>query len=860
MIRFGAFEIYPENRRLLKAGAPLSVGARAFDLLCVLIERRDRVVSKDELLDAVSPDVVVEENNLPVQIGQLRRLLGADAIATVPGRGYRFAADMQAAPDAGETDAAAPATSLRAVGRAPGNLPEQAPVLFGRDEAIDALAGLLCAHRLVSVVGPGGIGKSSVARAVAHAVGGRSSDGAWRVELAGLEDARRVPHAIAQALEISLQGDRPEAALVADLAPRSILLVLDNCEHLLDGVAAVVQAILQRAPHVTVLTTSQEPLHVQGEQQYRLMPLDVPDGSREMDPRSFPAVALFETRLRAAARHFAMTEASVDAIADICRRLDGLPLAIELAAARAATLGLGAVRDNLDAQLRLLGGGDRSAPPRQRTMRAALQWSFNLLGPGEQAVFSRLGVCVRGFTIDLAAAPAADGALAPLEVIEHLASLVDKSLVMVEGQDRPRYRLLESARAFALEQLDPNELAAARTRHAAAVAAIFAGADDLNRDGEIDSATHDALLRPELGNLRAAHAWATGPAGDPEIALTLAACAAGLDDFAAECVAWLLAARPDAGRGTATTATLARYWRAVAASTMNARIPRSLQAEASRRAAALYRQLDQPRRVYSALIQLAKHCTARRENDAAREAAAAAHALEDAAWPAMLRVHLLRVEGYLARDAGDLVAALAMFREAVRLSELTQDWILEVIARANLADLLWQTGPLEEAAATGIALADELHGARATESDEVVVLSNLMGVLSELGRVEEACAVAQRALPLMQRRKMYYLEHWAYLFGCRGQIAVSKALLGAAQSARARQALGERDVLGAQAHTVVGVPTPPDYNEVRIVAKLRASLGLGADEVDPDVVAGGRLHEAEWLVLITQALAAPTGA
>jgi predicted ATPase/DNA-binding winged helix-turn-helix (wHTH) protein len=855
LIRFGPVEIYPESRRLLKGGSPLSVGARAFDLLCALIERRDRVVSKDELLDVVWPDVVVEENNLPVQIGQLRRLLGADIIVTVPGRGYRFAADVQAAPQPGHGEIAA-ASSVGAAAPPPGNLPERVPVLFGRDAAIDALAKLLCTYRLVSVVGAGGIGKSSLARAVAHALVGRWSDGTWRVDLAGLDDARGVPHAIAQALAISLQGDPPEAALVAELAPRSILLVLDNCEHLLDGVAAVAQAILERAPHVTVLTTSQEPLHLPGEQQYRVTPLDTPATRSDVDARSFPAVALFEARLRAAARHFPITEASLDAIVDICQRLDGLPLAIELAAARAATLGLEPVRDNLDARLRLLGGGDRSAPPRQRTLRAALQWSFSLLDSGEQAVFRRLGVCLGGFTVDLAQALAADETLAPVEVIEHLASLVDKSLVMVEAQHRPRYRLLESARAFALEQLDPKELAAIRARHAAAVAGIFAGADDANRDGDIASATHDALLRPELGNLRAAHAWASGHGGEPEIALTLAACAAGLDDFAAECVAWLLAARPHAERAAAKTASLARYWRAVAASTMNGRIPRALQAEASRRAAELYRELDQPRRVYSALIQLAKHCTARGANDAARDAAAAAHALEDPSWPAMLRVHLLRVDGYLARDAGDLVAALALFREAVRLSVLTQDWVLEVIARANLADLLWQSGPLEEAAAKGLALADELHGARATESDEAVVLSNLMGVLCELGRIDEACVIARRALPLMQRRRTYYLEHWAYLFGCSGQIAASKALLGAAESARSRQAIGERDDLAASPQPVVGVPTPPNYNEVRIVAKLRASLGLGPEDVDPEVVGGRRLREPEWVMLITHALSA----
>jgi len=861
VIRFGSFELWPERRHLVKDGVVVPIGARAFDVLSALVERRARIVAKGELLDAAWPGVVVEENNLPVQIGQLRKVLGASSIATIPGRGYRFTAPVV---DEGEpTNAAtmrAAGSSSAASGRARGNLAADPPRLFGRGAALAALAALVTAHRLISVVGAGGIGKSSLAHAVAHSLAGRWPEGEWVVDLAGLADPRRVPHAIAQALALSLLGEVPGDELVAAIAGRSMLLVLDNCEHLLDAVADLAQAIVQRAANVTVVATTQEPLHLPSEQQYRVLPLETPARATSQGARDCGAIAMFAARLRAAARDFEMSDRSLALIVDICRRLDGLPLAIELAAARAATLGLAPVRDNLDARFRLLTGGARSSPPRQQTLRAALEWSTKLLEADEQAVFRRLAVCVGGFSVELAQAVAADGELERTIALDHLATLVDKSLVMAEGRHVPRYRLLESARAFALEQLADGERAQTLARHARALADLFTRADDANRDGEVTSEEHDTLLRPELGNLRAAYGWATGGDNHLQVAVTLASCAAALDDFGVECADWLLALRAHVEGGALDGAVRARYWRAVAASTMNGRIPRALQADAARRAASLYAEFGEPRRAYSAFIQLAKHCTARGENDAARRAADEARALERAEWPAMLRVHLLRVDGYLARDAGELDKAIVIHREAVRLSALTEDWRLEVIARANLAELLWQVGPLDEAAEVGRSLADALRTRPATALDEAMVLSNLMGTLCDLGRIDEASETARAALPVMRRAKTYYLDEWAYLFWCRGQLDASKALLGAADRERLRQATVERDSRIAAVGAAVGVPTPPAYNEARIVARLRSALGLGRGSFDAEVAAGAALREPEWLVLISKALAGNAGA
>ena len=299
----------------------------------------------------------------------------------------------------------------------------------------------------------------------------------------------------------------------------------------------------------------------------------------------------------------------------------------------------------------------RSSLPRHQTLRAALEWSYNLLEPDEQAVLRRLGVCAGGFTVELAQSVAGDAGLEPWSVLDHLASLVDKSLVMVEGQHAPRYRLLESARVRA---------GAARGRRAGA--GTFAPCTPWLRYSRAPTTTTATAksaprctmrARPELGNLRAAYEWARASDGDLQLAVTLASCAAALDDFGVECVDWLLALHPLVEGDALDGEVRARYWRAVAASTMNGRIPRALQAEAAERAAVLYRELGKPRRIYSALIQLAKHQTARGESEAAGRATEEARALERPEWPAMLRTHLLRLDGHMVREAGAFEDAVA---------------------------------------------------------------------------------------------------------------------------------------------------------------------------------------------------------
>ena len=434
--RFDRFELNPAERSLLLEGQPAVLGARAFDVLMALVERRGRVVSKEEILEAAWPGLVVEENNLAVQISTLRKLLGPRLIATVAGRGYQFAGQLI---EAG-TAPAAPAAEARTQ-------------LIGRESELEALTAMLAEHRLVTLVGAGGIGKTSLAEAWRQEHG--SGQVTW-VELATLVDAPGAPRALPQAVAAALGV--PVGELPAALAAQPQTLVLDNAEPLADAVAHWAQAALAAAPRLRLLVTSQVPLRLQVEHVYRIGALPLPD--ERVSPAQalgFGAVALFVERARASDPQFALTPSNVGTVAEICRRLDGVPLALELAAARVGALGLGALAAALDERFRVLGGGSRAAPARQRTLRAALEWSYGLLDAETQALLRCLGGFGSGFTLQ-DAQQAAAAAMPPIDawaVLAALGALVENSLVNVEnveGGDTPSYQLPESTRLFALDQ------------------------------------------------------------------------------------------------------------------------------------------------------------------------------------------------------------------------------------------------------------------------------------------------------------------------------------------------------------------------------------------------------------------------
>src|SRR5271169_4900633 len=470
-IAFGRFLLLPHRRELLADGRPVKLGGRAFDVLMALIEAHGAVVSKNALMERVWPERIVEENNLQWQISALRAAFDADRhlIRTVPGRGYQFTAKTDAAYGSPEADAGTPigaaqpdAREARRDGEIPGelpptNLPEPISELVGRDDVLDEILSLASAHRLVTLTGAGGIGKTRLALAAARRLLPQFADGVWLAEFSPIADPGLVPVTVAASIGLDLGGGDVSAQRVPQaLAGRQMLLVLDTCEHVIGAAAALAEAVLHAGGTLRLLATSREPLRAEGGWVYPVPPLAVPteDAEDADELLRYGGVRLFAERLRAAEPHFAPDRRSAAMIAAICRRLDGIPLAIELAAARASALGIEALAARLDDRFHLLTGGSRTALPRHQTLRATLDWSYELLPEPERVVLRRLGVFATAFSLDAASAVAASAEVTPSDVLEVLSSLVAKSLVLTESDDRTeRYRMLDTTRAYALEKL-----------------------------------------------------------------------------------------------------------------------------------------------------------------------------------------------------------------------------------------------------------------------------------------------------------------------------------------------------------------------------------------------------------------------
>jgi len=710
LVAFGRFEWRPAQRQLLADGAPTSLKGRALDVLQVLVTHRDRVVTKSELLDLVWRDTFVEEANLHVQVSALRKVLGPSAIATIPGSGYRFTAAV-AGDEALPKQAATFAAYVAPADFQPGSVLPQQPLLIGRDDELRALATLLAAERLVTLAGPGGVGKTRLALAAAAqqaALRDAWPDGVWWVDVAAVHDPLQMVPAVAQVLHMPMHAGRGSAGLAEALHGRRLLLVMDNCEHLIDAAAALANA-LRSAPQVHLLVTSQELLNVPGERLLRLQPLSLPGPGESADER-FGAVQLFVERARAVDRGFALDPGSAMAVADICRQLDGLPLAIELAAARVRQLGVQALRQRLGDSLRLLSGGSRTAMPRQRTLRAALEWSHALLVPAEQVVLRRLGVFVGGFTLKLAQQVAADkatddspGALDDWAVLDALGGLVDRSLVALEAGEKARYRLLETMRLFALEQLAQHgELQCQRERYARAIAAFYASHDDARwGDGE-QSAGGDSMPAAiaELDNARAALDWARS-AGDHGLTIQLAAFTAAVFHqvgAAAEVVPTLSALRPhlDDAPPAAQVALLLRLGSLGRSIGISADELRRLKHEA----VDLARANGMRRRLHSALAALGWSVATDGDPLAARAALAEALALERPHDPPTMRVPRLGLELKLAEQSGDLEATItAAYAAHAAFEQVAGVASAQAASASNLRYFLSAAGRFDESAA-----------------------------------------------------------------------------------------------------------------------------------------------------------------
>jgi predicted ATPase len=463
-VAFGPFRLLPTRRVLLEREKPIRLGSRAFDILVALVERAGDLVSKEELMARVWPNTFVEESNLKVQVAGLRRVLGDRRgsnryLATISGRGYRFVAPV--------TRAEVLSTPIARAHHLP------APIvrMIDRTDAVAALTAQLSRHRLVTIVGPGGIGKTTVALAVAKGLLGAYADGVRFVDLASVRDPVQVPGALADALGVDIGSDHSTRGLIAALRGKPMLLVLDNCEHVIEAAAVLAAELLNGAPGIRLLATSREPLRAEGEHMHRLPRLETPPLSTGLTAAAalaFPAVQLFVERAAASLGGFELSDQDAPFAADICRRLDGIPLVIELAAARIDALGVRGLAAHLRGALQLLTAGRRPGRPRHHSLRANLDWGHDLLRADERVVLRRLAIFAGGFTLEAATAVAASDEIAAPEVVACVANLVAKSLIAAEvGGAVQHYRLLETTRAYALERLAASgELEAVQRRYA----------------------------------------------------------------------------------------------------------------------------------------------------------------------------------------------------------------------------------------------------------------------------------------------------------------------------------------------------------------------------------------------------------
>jgi predicted ATPase/DNA-binding winged helix-turn-helix (wHTH) protein len=522
----GRWEIDLGRREMRLDGDPVPIGGRSFEIVEVLLRAGGDLVAKQDLMGRIWPGAIVEENTLHAHISAVRKALGADRelLRTASGRGYRLLGTWTARLESASPPPAAPAPPPLPAPSArpfPTNFPVSAGGLVGRAAVAAQLRDLLSAYRIVTLTGPGGIGKTTLALDVARGLFADFRGEGWLVELLALSDPGLVPSAVAAALGLQVGGASLSAESVARaIGDRKLLLVLDNCEHVVDAAAALAETLARMAARTTILATSREVLRIEGEYVYRVPPLQVPP-EHPGEPGAtlgYSAVQMFIARMRALDTAFTPHGQDLETIAAICRRLDGIPLALEFAAARAATLGLKQVAARLDDRFGLLTGGRRTALPRHQTLRATLDWSYDLLPEPEQRLLRRLGVFAGGFTLDAAAAVMRDGDTAASAVTDGIANLVAKSLVILDGwENAARWRLLETIRAYALEKLAASgETARLQRDHAAHFRELVASLD------ESQLASGNFARNPrEIDNIRAALDWAFSPSGDAELGVSL---------------------------------------------------------------------------------------------------------------------------------------------------------------------------------------------------------------------------------------------------------------------------------------------------------------------------------------------------
>jgi predicted ATPase/DNA-binding winged helix-turn-helix (wHTH) protein len=515
---FGPFRLFPVQRLLLEGETPVRLGSRALEILIVLVERPGELITKSELMARVWPNIVVEEGNLKVHVATIRRALGDGQpgrrfVATTSGLGYRFVAAVELSEPA-EKQSFRPNAAVERVH----NLPASQIRAVGRADAISALVKQLTEHRFVTIVGSGGIGKTTIALAVAEALVQSYDYGVRFVELTSLSNLALVPTALASLLGLSVKNENAIPELVEQLRDKRLLIVFDSCEHVAEAVATLAEQLLDGAPGVDILATSREPLRARGERLHHVLPLAVPPISLAVtanEALEFSSVQLFIERATANLDGFELTDTDAPAVAEICRKLEGIPLAIELAATRVDVFGVKQLSLLLNDRLRLLKFGRHTAVRRHQTLTAALDWSYEYLREYERDLLLHLSVFPGTFTIDAAKAVAVQ---TNLDVIEGLADLVSKSLVSVDVSGTvPIYRLLDTTRTYAMQKLvESGDLEYYLRRHADYYRDLFEQAKSVRPNKQWITE-----YGGRIDDVRSALNWAFSPGGDVSIGVAL---------------------------------------------------------------------------------------------------------------------------------------------------------------------------------------------------------------------------------------------------------------------------------------------------------------------------------------------------
>ncbi|HTP39151.1 MAG TPA: winged helix-turn-helix domain-containing protein [Steroidobacteraceae bacterium] len=846
-LRVGGFELCASQRTLSAAGQPLELGARAFDLLRVLAEQPGRLVSKATLLERVWPKLVVDENNLPAQIASLRRVLGADAIRTVQGYGYRLDLPVAALP---ETPVCAGA-AVPAPARRTGTLviprrswADRLGPLIGRDVELRELEQALQRCSLVSVVGTAGVGKTRLGREiVARAQAAPAQPVAW-VALGPLTDAGHVPSAIARVLGLALpENTGGFDALARALEQEPLLLVLDCVEHLATALATPLAGLIAQTSELRVLLTSQVPLGVAGETVYRLAALPLPARDTPADAAGhYAAIALFAQRAAAADQRFALTAANTPLVSEICRRLDGIPLALELAAARVPALGLDELLARLDDRFRLLkltGAGEA----RHSALHTALDWSYALLTPQEQQVFDRLGAFAGSFALPVAARCAGDAGRDDAAAIDLIARLVDRSLVMALPVDPPRYVLTETARHYALERLAASgRLHEARGRMARAMGELLDAAFEAY--WSLDEALWLHRYEPEIDNTRAAMDWAQLHDAALSVALYGSSWPLFVEhDLAAEGrvrYGQVLSQLSD----SLPRARLGRFWNAIATFDSTRQCDRARYA--AELAATMHATNSDVRAHYYALMLLAFNW--REDSPQARAAYQAARRLENPGWPARLLTHGALTAGALHTCAGDYPAAREAYLRAMHHA-LTLSEREALAASVHVVELDIARDDIAAALQLGRPLAQSLrHLGRRETRFEVLVLN--FSALLIAGEADEARVTGAELLDHAQRfdssRLYAVLDAMAWLACLSGHAVAAADIELCADAAHATHGAGRRGPVQERVRGLVLAALETGlgsaWRAARETVRARQGAGERLDELSACALALGLDH------------------